>query len=211
MTENKLGKFITVEGCEGVGKSTQIRFLKEYCEKYGIDAVFTREPGGTDIAEKIRGVILDADNKGMDPLTELFLYAAARRQHTRELIIPALKAGKTVFCDRYNDSTLSYQGYARGLDKNMISVLNGWASDGAKIDLTVFIDVDPSEGFRRKGGADENDRLEREGMEFHEKVYRGFKDIAEKEKGRVVCVKADGTKFETHAKIVALLKEKKIF
>ncbi len=211
MTEKKLGKFITVEGCEGVGKSTQIRFLKEYCEKYGVGAVFTREPGGTDIAEKIRAVILDADNKNMDALTELFLYAAARRQHTQELIIPALEAGKTVFCDRYNDSTLSYQGYARGLDKNMISVLNGWASGGAKIDLTVFIDVNPTEGFRRKGGADESDRLERESMEFHERVYRGFKEIAEKDKDRVVCIKADGTKFETHAKIVGVLKEKGVF
>ena len=211
MTEKKLGKFITLEGCEGVGKSTQIRFLKEYCEKYGVNAVFTREPGGTDVAEKIRAVILDPENKNMDGLTELFLYAAARRQHTREFIIPALKEGKTVFCDRYADSTLSYQGYARGLDKNMISVLNGWATDGAKIDLTLFRDVNPAEGFRRNGGADKSDRLEREGMEFHEKVYRGFKEIASKEPERVVCVKADGTKFETHAKIVGILKEKGIF
>lgn len=147
----------------------------------------------------------------MDGLTELFLYAASRRQHTRELIIPALKAGKTVFCDRYTDSTMSYQGYARGLDKNIISSLNKWASDGAEIYMTLFIDVNPAEGFRRKGGADENDRLEREGLAFHEKVYNGFKEIAAAEPGRIVCVKADGTKFETHDKIVRLLKDRGIF
>ncbi len=144
----------------------------------------------------------------MDSLTELFLYSAARRQHTQEFIIPALKSGKIVFCDRYVDSTMSYQGYARGLDKNMISVLNGWAQDGADIFLTLFIDVNPREGFRRKGGADESDRLEREGLDFHEKVYSGFKEIAKKEFDRVVCVKASGSKFETHAEIVKLLKEK---
>ena len=211
MTQKHRGKFITIEGCEGVGKSTQVRFLKEYCAKNAIDAVFTREPGGTEIAEKIRCVILDPENKEMDGLTELFLYAASRRQHTKELIIPALEQGKIVFCDRYTDSTLSYQGYARGLDKEIISKLNSWASDGADIDLTLFIDVNPVEGFRRKGGADKSDRLEGEGMEFHEKVFLGYREIAKNNRGRVVCVQASGTKFETHDEIVRILKEKGVF
>ena len=211
LTQNRRGKFITIEGCEGVGKSTQVRFLKEYCAKAGIDAVFTREPGGTDIAEKIRSVILDPENKEMDSLTELFLYAASRRQHTKELIIPALEQGKIVFCDRYTDSTLSYQGYARGLDKGIISRLNEWASEGADIDLTLFIDVNPAEGFRRKGGADKSDRLEREGMEFHEKVFFGFKEIAKANPNRIVCVNASGTKFETHDEIVRILQKKGVF
>ena len=147
----------------------------------------------------------------MDGLSELFLYAASRRQHTQELIIPALEQGKIVFCDRYTDSTLSYQGYARGLDKAVISQLNAWASDGANIDLTLFIDVNPAEGFRRKGGADKSDRLEREGMQFHEKVFLGFKEIAANNPSRVTCVNASGTKFQTHDEIVRILKEKGVF
>lgn len=210
MQKNK-GKFITVEGCEGVGKSTQIRLLREYCLENRIDAVFTREPGGTPIAEKIRSVILDPGCFGMDAVTELLLYAAARRQHTAELIIPALKLGKTVFCDRYTDSTLAYQGYARGVDKQMIKKLNEWAMCGAAVDYTVFMDVNPREGFLRKGGADLKDRLESEDISFHEKVYFGFKEIEREEPGRFLSFKADGTKFQTHGLIVAALKEKGVF
>lgn len=200
------GKFITIEGCEGVGKSTQLRFLREYCEQNGIDAVFTREPGGTAIAEKIRAIILDAENMGMDYLTELLLYTAARRQHTAERIEKALQNGQTVFCDRYCDSTAAYQGYARGLDLKLIEKLNKIAMGDTKIDLTIFIDVNPTEGFRRKGGASRSDRLELEEADFHQRVYKGFQQIAQKESERVVCIQANGTKFETHEKIVVLLK-----
>ncbi len=204
------GKFITIEGWEGGGKSTQTRLLKEYCEKNGIDAVFTREPGGTPVAEKIRAVILDPGCAAMDGLAELFLYAASRRQHTAELIAPALNAGKTVFCDRYADSTLAYQGYARGLDKTVIQLMNRWAMGDVKIDRTVFIDVLPAAGFLRKGGADQTDRLENEGLEFHERVYQGFKEIEKAEPGRFISVTASGTKYETHAEIVARLKEAEV-
>ena len=113
------GKFVTIEGCEGVGKSTLTAGLKRYFEQNGIDAVFTREPGGTPVAEKIRGLILDANNDETTPITELLLYAAARAQHTEEMIIPAVNAGKIVVCDRYSDSTLAYQHYARGLSESV--------------------------------------------------------------------------------------------
>jgi len=208
---NKRGKFITIEGCEGVGKSTQTRFLKEYCQKNNIPAIFTREPGGTPIAEKIRQVILDPDSHNMDGLTELFLYAAARRQHTAELIAPALELGKIVFCDRYTDSTLAYQGYARGIDKNVIKFLNAWAMGDVKIDYTIFMDVNPESGFLRKGGRDLSDRLEREDLKFHEKVYEGFKAIEKDNPARFLSFRANGTKFETHELMVKTLKEKGVF
>ena len=209
--ENKRGKFITVEGCEGAGKSTQIHLLRLYCMQNGIDAVFTREPGGTPIAEKIRGVILDAENAGMDSLTELFLYAAARRQHTAELIAPALQTGQTVFCDRYTDSTLAYQGYGRGINKSIIQKLNSFAMAGVKIDCTVFMDITPRDGFLRKGGKDTNDRLENESLEFHERVYRGFKAIGQADPERFLSVCADGTQAEIHERVINALKNKGVF
>ncbi len=200
------GKFVTVEGCDGVGKSTQVRLLKERLEREGIDAVFTREPGGTPIAEKIRGIILDSDNSEMDGLTELFLYEASRRQHTKEIIEPALSKGKLVICDRYIDSTLAYQGYGRGLNVDMIRKLNEWAMGDVKIDLTLFLNVSSEEGFSRKGGASREDRLEKEKSEFYERIYDGFLRIAEKEK-RFKKIDASGDKFSTHEKLYAYLKD----
>lgn len=203
------GKFITIEGSEGVGKSTQLRFLKEYAEKNNLRAVFTREPGGTPIAEKIRSVILDVDNAEMDGLTELLLYAAARRQHTEEFIKKNIEAGVTVFCDRYIDSTTAYQGYARGLPLDIIDTLNRWTAD-INIDLTIFLNVPPSEGFRRKGGADEDDRIEQEESSFFHDVYNGFTQLASRHPDRIAAVDASGTKFETHEKILKLLKDRGI-
>lgn len=207
----KRGKFVTIEGCEGVGKSTQLRLLREYCEREGIDSLFTREPGGCEISEKIRGVILDPANGEMTDMTELMLYCAARSQHTQTVIKPAIDAGKIVFCDRYCDSTAAYQGYARGLDIDVIERINQAAMCGVKIDCTVFMDVPPDKGFARKGGAQENDRLELETLEFHRKVYAGFKDIETRNMDRFVSFEAQGTKFETHALIVQALKDRGIF
>ena len=203
------GKFVTFEGCEGVGKSTQLRLVKEDLARAGVDAVFTREPGGTAIAEKIRSLILDPDNVGMDAVTELLLYAAARRQHTMELIEPALAAGKTVFCDRYIDSTFAYQGFARGLDLDVVHALETIAMGDVQIDLTIFLDVDPSVGFARKGGADPNNRLERENAAFFQKVYEGFRRAAD-ENERIVAVSAPGTKYDRHETIMRLLRERGI-
>ncbi len=204
------GKFVTIEGCEGVGKSTQVRKLKEYLFLRGIEAVFTREPGGTPVSEQIRGVILNPENKDMDDVTELLLYVAARRQHTQRFIKPELESGNIVFCDRYVDSTTAYQGYARGLGAEEVERLNALAVGDVKIDLTIFLDFPPEKAFARKGGRDTGDRLENEKMEFHKRVYEGFCKIAEKEPCRVVRLDASGAKEQTHEKIVKLLIERGI-
>lgn len=204
------GKFVTFEGCEGVGKSTQVKKLKEYLASRGINAVFTREPGGTPISEQIRTIILDPENKSMDDVTELMLYAAARRQHTQEFIKPRLENGETVICDRYIDSTTAYQGYARGLGSETVENLNALAVGDVNIDLTIFLDLPPERAFDRKGGRDEGDRLENEKMEFHKRVYDGFCKIAEKNPLRVVRVDASGSKQQTHEKIIKTLIERGI-
>lgn len=196
-----VGKFITVEGCEGVGKTTLLNKLKEYFKDSPV--VFTREPGGTAVAEKIRSVILDADNAETTALTELLLYAAARAQHTEQFILPMLNAGKTVICDRYSDSTLAYQGYGRGMDKDLIRSLNSLAQCGKDVDLTVFLDLSPEEGFKRKGGADSSDRLEQAGLEFHKRVYVGFCEIAEKERFRVARIDASRSADEVFSAVLA--------
>lgn len=204
----KKGFFVTIEGCEGVGKSTLLRGLKDYLETAGRDAVFTREPGGTEVAERIRAVILDPENAAMTPTAELLLYAAARAQHTEEKIIPAVRDGKLVICDRYSDSTLAYQSYARGLDRGECLAADEIARRGVKPDLTVFLDLSPERGFARKGGADKGDRLEREKIDFHERVYAGFRAIAESEPDRVVAVDASKSREEVLAAVVSLLKER---
>ena len=204
------GKFVTFEGCEGVGKSTQVKKLKEYLVSRGINAVFTREPGGTPISEQIRTIILDPENKSMDDVTELMLYAAARRQHTQEFIKPRLENGETVICDRYIDSTTAYQGYARGLGSETVENLNALAVGDVNIDLRIFLDLSPERAFDRKGGRDEGDRLENEKMEFHKRVYDGFCKIAEKYPLRVVRVDASGSKQQTHEKIIKTLIERGI-
>lgn len=203
------GKFVTVEGCEGVGKSTVIEKLKIYTARAGIDAVFTREPGGTAISERIRDIILDPANTEMDALTELLLYAAARRQHTAQFIEKNLADGKTVFCDRYIDSTSAYQGAARGLDCDVIDRLNALCMGGTTIDATIFLDLAPDDGFRRKGGAD-GDRIENENAAFHRRVYEGYKRIAEKEK-RFCVIDASGDAETVFEKVVDALKSRGIF
>ena len=203
------GRFITFEGCEGSGKSTQLRFLAEYLKDNGVDFILTREPGGDKVAEKIRGIILDKDNTEMSAECEALLYAAARMQHLNTVIIPALEAGKLVICDRYIHSSLAYQGYARGLGEKFIESINSVAIEKYSPDLTVFLNISPKEAFIRKHGADENDRMESLGLEFHEKVYKGY--LALLGKYPYICaVECGGTKFETSEKIIKLLKEKGI-
>ena len=205
-----LGKFVTIEGCEGVGKSTKVKKLNEYLSKRGIKAVFTREPGGTPISEQIRSIILNSENASMDDVTELMLYVAARRQHTAQFIKPELKKGNLVICDRYVDSTTAYQGYARGLGAETVERLNALAVGDVKIDLTVFLDFPPEQAFARKGGRDEGDRLENEKIDFHKRVYEGFCRIAERQPDRVIRLDASGTKQQTHEKIIAALIERGI-
>jgi dTMP kinase len=203
-------RFVTFEGCEGVGKSYQIRALREYLEGAGEDFIVTREPGGSYIAEKIREIILDADNSDMDSVCELMLYCAARAQHLKDIVKPALSRGKLVICDRFIDSTLAYQGYARGLSEETVNVLNRYSVGECMPTLTVFLDLPPELAFERKGGADAADRLEKLDIGFHNRVYEGYKKIARAEPQRFVTVDASGSKAETHQKIVNLLKERKI-
>ena len=199
------GTFITFEGCEGSGKSTQIRFLCEYLEKNNIPYISTREPGGSKVAERIREVILDKDNAEMCDECEALLYAAAREQHLKDIVIPALNAGKLVICDRYIDSSLAYQGVARGLGMEFIEKINHHAVTKYPPDLTIFLNIAPDAAFSRKHGADMNDRMELQGLDFHMKVYAGYLQLLKKYP-RIRPVECGGTKFETHDKIVALLK-----
>ena len=203
------GKFITFEGCEGSGKSTQIRLLAEYLDKLGAAYIVTREPGGSEIAEKIRGIVLDGKNKNMSDECEALLYAAAREQHLSEIIIPALNAGKIVICDRYVHSSLAYQGYARGLGAEYIAAVNSRVKREYMPDLTLFLDITPEAAFNRKHGADKNDRMEQQGLDFHRRVYNGYKEIGKADKN--FCpVDCGGAKADTHANIIKILKDRNI-
>ena len=201
------GKFITFEGCEGSGKSTQLRLLSEYLDKHNIPYVLTREPGGSAIAEKIRKIILDGKNTEMSDECEALLYAAAREQHLTEVIIPALEKGLLVLCDRYVDSSLAYQGAARGLGAEYIESINMHAMRAYPPDITVFLDIPPAAAFNRKHGADKDDRMEQQGLDFHNRVYGGYLALAEKYP-RICRIDCGGTKYETNAKITALLKSR---
>lgn len=203
------GKFITFEGCEGSGKSTQIRLLSEKLTAAGVDFIVTREPGGSDVAEQIRRIILDGKNVSMCDECEALLYAAARIQHLKEIVEPALAAGRLVVCDRYVDSSLAYQGAARGLGQSYVEEINSAALTDYPPDLTVFLNISPDKAFERKHGADLNDRMEKQGLDFHRKVYAGYLALLDKYP-RICAVDCGGTKWETAEKVFALLKDKGI-
>lgn len=171
------GIFITLEGPDGSGKSTINRSIANYLEKYNIDFITTREPGGTPIGEDIRRIILDANNKNMCPETEALLYAASRGQHVHEKILPALKDGKVVLCERYLFSSLAYQGVGRSLGIKEVKMINDFAINNLYPDLILFLDVEPTEVLKRKTNKGGGDRLEREGNSFHQKVYKGYKKL----------------------------------
>ena len=204
------GKFITFEGGEGVGKTTQLKLIRDYLDRKGVSAVFLREPGGNDISEKIRAIILDRANANMCGMCEAMLYSSARAQLCEEVIRPALKSGKLVVCDRFIDSTFAYQGVARGLGADKIDVLNTLACGDIVPDLTIFLDLPPKLAFDRKGGADVDDRLEQEGMDFHIKVYEGYKLAVERNSQRIVEIDCSGSADATHAKIVSALVQRGI-
>ncbi len=204
----KTGKFITFEGCDGCGKSTQLRLLSEFLKESGVPHIFTREPGGGKISESIREILLNGKNTEMTDECEALLYAAARAQHLREIVEPALQAGKLVICDRYVDSSLAYQAYARGLGVEFVEKINAFALERYLPDLTVFIDLSPQDAFKRKNGADENDRLEQAGMAFHQKVYEGYQAIATEYPERVKRVDGKKTPQGIFEEVVKLLKEK---
>ena len=187
------GLFITIEGNDGSGKSTVITSLKNELAKLDIDVSYSREPGGSYVAEKIREVILDNDNIAMDDKTEALLYAASRRQHLKETVFPALEEGKIVICDRFIDSSLTYQGIARGLGVDEVYNMNLFATEGFMPHLTIYLLVDPKVGLQRKSHQKELDRLEHEKLEFHEKVYNGYLMLADRFKDRVHIVNGNVT------------------
>ncbi|MBQ9971978.1 MAG: dTMP kinase [Firmicutes bacterium] len=192
------GLFITIEGSDGSGKSTQIALLKEYLESKGFVVLTTREPGGTNIGEKIREIILDKNNIEMDSMTEALLYAASRAQHVAEKIVPALERGEIVICDRFIDSSIAYQGYGRNLG-DCVRIINEYAVRGYMPDVTFLMKMDPGIGKSRIKEEDA-DRLEREKLEFHQKVYAGYEEI-EKIYDRIVGIDATGTIEEISADI----------
>lgn len=201
------GIFLTFEGCEGCGKSTQVRLVREYLEKNNIDYVYAREPGGTVISEKIREIILDVNNKAMTNECEALLYASSRCQLIDEVIIPALNRGALVICDRYIDSSFAYQAYARKLGFDYIEKINDYVIKNCMPNYTFFLDIKPIDAFLRKGGAEKEDRLEQQGMEFHDDVYLGYKEVEKRYPERFLAIDCSGTKYETHEKIIQKMKE----
>ncbi len=184
--------FITLEGPEGSGKTSAMKIVLEQLKNDGYDIITTREPGGTPISEQIRNVILDKDNTKMDSITEAMLYAASRRQHLVEKIWPALKENKLVFCDRYLDSSLAYQGFARGNDVEKILEINKFATDGTFPDLTLLFDLEPEIGLERinKNKGREVNRLDLENITFHHKVREGYLILAARYQDRFVIIDA---------------------
>ncbi|WP_175074989.1 dTMP kinase [Terribacillus sp. AE2B 122] len=186
------GLFITLEGGEGAGKTSAVPLLTARLEEQGYQVLATREPGGIEIAEAIRAVILDPANTSMDGRTEALLYAAARRQHLVEKVWPALKKGMIVLCDRFVDSSLAYQGYTRGLGMEEVMEINRFAVETTMPDLTLFFDISPKAGLARisENKGREQNRLDLEALSFHESVYEGYQILREQYKDRYVTLDA---------------------
>ena len=200
------GKFITFEGGEGCGKSTQVKRLKEALEKTGVEVLLTREPGGTWLSEEIRHLIKDQTTDATCDRSELLLFLAARAQLVKNVIRPALEAGKWVVSDRFSDSTFAYQGYGRGLPLDVLRLANDFACEGLKPDLTVLLDVDTetSRARLRKREAATNttaDRIEQAGDAFHARLRQGFLEMAAQEPNRIVTMEASGTPDEVWEKV----------
>jgi dTMP kinase len=193
------GLFVAFEGVEGAGKGTQIRLATEWLESQGMEVLVTREPGGTNVGETLREMLLAHDTGHVEPKTEALLFAAARAQHVATVIRPALAAGKVVFCDRYIDSSLAYQGWARGLGEQDVLTLNVWATQGLFPDLVVLLHLEPEAGLVRM--LEEPDRIEMEGADFHAKVSDAYLRIAEEHPERIVVVDADGPPDVVHDRV----------
>ena len=184
--------FITFEGVDGSGKTTQVRRLQAYLQSTGRSVLCTREPGGTFIGDQVRHVLHDVANTAMTPVAEILLYSASRAQLVGELIRPALAQGTLVLCDRFYDSTFAYQGYGRGLDLDMLRAITRFATGGLTPDLTLLFDLDSERGLsRRAEGGEEMNRMDRQTHEFYERVREGYHQLAEREPGRWVVIDAD--------------------
>ena len=207
--------FITLEGTEGAGKTTQLPHLVRFLESRGFVCVVTREPGGTPTGQKIRALLLDPANKDIKPETELFLYAADRAQHVRTIIAPALAEGKVVVCDRFCDATEAYQGVARGLDRRLIDMLNQVATAGLKPDITILFDLPPETGLsraweriRNNGKAAADHRFETENLNFHNRVRQGYLEIAGREPGRFLIINAAGNEGAVRKELLEGIEER---
>jgi dTMP kinase len=200
--------FITLEGPEGSGKSSQISLLAEFLGQQGYSVVTTREPGGTPIGDQIRHVLHDVANTAMSSTAELLLYSASRAQLVYELIRPALAAGQVVLCDRYADSTLAYQGYGRNLNLTDLRTITQFATGGLKPDLTLLLDIDVERGLaRRRDGGDEMNRLDLELVSFHRRVRDGYHRLALEDPDRWVIVDADQPVTAVQAELQAIVME----
>lgn len=198
--------FLSFEGIEGSGKSTQVKLLAEHLKTEGYNVLTTEEPGGTGIGHKIRKLLLDTNNR-MDPLTELLLYNASRAQHIREIIYPALTENTVVITDRFSDSTLAYQGYARGLDPVIIRALDDIVTPDLKPFITFLLDMDVEEGLQRNRKVNKEDRFELETVDFHKRVRKGYLQIASEEPNRINIIPASGNVKTIHKDIVNVLED----
>lgn len=183
------GKFITFEGPEGSGKSTHTKLLCEYLKDKGVNFVYVREPGSTKIGEKIRTILLDAENKEISDIAEVCLYMAARAQLVKEVILPALKEGRIVVSDRFLDATIAYQGYAGGLDVELIKTIGSAVTLGIKPDLTILLDHDIDKGLNQHGKI--NDRIENKPLAYHKKVHFGYMELAKSESARIKIIRQE--------------------
>ncbi len=198
----KKGLFITFEGADGCGKTTQMNLLAEYLKNQGREVVLTREPGGKGLGEKIREILLNYDGEVSDRC-ESFLFLADRAQNIDTIVNPAVDAGKIVLCDRHTDSSVAYQGYGRGLDIGRINMLNNLATNGKKPDITFVFDIDTETSMKRVGK--EKDRMESAGFEFHTKVRNGYLEIAKKEPERIKVIDASKSIEEIHQEVLSYL------
>ncbi len=200
--------FITFEGPDGSGKTSQLEMLMPVLmEKYP-DMIRTREPGGTDIGDQIRSVIMNMKNKSMHPRSEILLFCASRAQLVEELIRPALQDGKLIVCDRYADSTMAYQGYGHGLDKEILTGLLDFATGGLKPDLTLLFDISAESGLRRRlKNHDEWNRMDDYALQFHERVRRGYLEMAAAEPNRWVVINADRPREEIYEEVLSIIQK----
>jgi len=199
------GFFITMEGTDGSGKTTQIELLARYLDEKGIKNLVTREPGGTRIGDRIREILLEKEYTEMRGETEVLLYAASRAQHVAQVILPALKEGYTVLCDRFVDASIAYQGEGRGIDADRIVGINEIATMGLKPHLTILLDIDPRTGLKRKRNKQNRDRMEKEEIEFYDRVRRGYLKLAEREPERIKKVDASRDEAAVHSEIVIII------
>ncbi len=201
-------KFITFEGIDGSGKSLQIEMLANYLNESGEKILVVREPGTTVIGEHVRNILMDKKNNAMSYKTEALLFMAARAQLMQEKIIPAFENNYTVICDRFIDSSVVYQGIGRGLGEKFIKELNKFVTENIEPDITFFLDISPQNAWLRKIGTQTSDRFESENINFHQKIYLGYKKLIAENPSRIICIDANVSPEEIHTQIVNAIKEK---